>query len=152
MVKLMKTGNILYQEGKTFDLVEISLHGKEIRRMKGSSGNLLEIEALRYSRHSFDDMMFPWIKSNSDLTILNCKDFSVKDYKGIFGKQSDSSIALLVVCSQTGDKILTVTMSSEAQTLQYFEKGNLSPTPVDFKTAFPRRRIILYASRYSYGS
>ena len=138
MIKALRSGNMLVQEARTFDLVEITPHGKEARRLKGTPSPTLAVEALRSCRHSYDDTIFPWIKGSDDLGLINLKDFSVKEYKGVFSPNPDQGIPLIVVSSQSADRIFTVIISGESLIARYFEKGASSPETVDFKPTFPR--------------
>lgn len=143
MVKSLRSGNVLVQEARTFDLVEITPQGKEARRLKGVASPTLAIEALRSCRHSYDDTIFPWIKGSDDLGVINLKDFSVKEYKGVFSLNPDQGIPLIVVSSQSGDRYFIVIMSGESLIVRYFEKGSSSPETVDFKQTFPRSSLSL---------
>ena len=138
MVKALRSGNVLVQEARTFDLVEITPQGKETRRLKGSPSPMLAIEAMRSCRHSYDENVFPWIKGSDDLGLINLKDFSVKEYKGVFSLNPDQGIPLIVVSSQSGDRIFAVVMSGDTPVVRYFEKGASSPETLEFKSTFPR--------------
>ena len=142
MVKTLRNGNFIVQECKSYDIVEFSPQFKEMRRIKGVSGPILDNEAIRSCRHSHDEVTLPWIKGNGEISLITMKDFSMREVKNFFGKPEESVVPLLCVCSSTGDRAFGVSMvSQESVRLTYSEKS-ANPKYLELKDIFPKCSLL----------
>ena len=149
MVKTLRNGNFIVQECKSYDIVEISPQFKEMRRIKGIPGPILDNEAIRSCRHSHDENTLPWIKGNGDIALITMKDFSMREVKNFFGKTEESVIPLLCICSSNGEKAFGVSMvSQDSVRMTYFEKSS-NPKYLELKDIFPKCKRLLPKSASS---
>ncbi len=132
----------MVQESKTYDILELNPQQfKEMKRIKGVPGVLLENEAMRNSRHSLDENTLPWIKGDGQLSLITMKDFSMRDVKAFFGKESENEVLpMLSVCNSTGDKVFGVSLLADQVRTCYWEKGANS-RQIPLKELFPRCRF-----------
>lgn len=141
MVKSLRNGNFIVQESKTYDIVELSPQFKEMKRLKGIPGVVLENESMRSARHSNDEHTLPWIKGYGDVTIITIKDFSMKDIKDFFGTQDEPDlIPILALTSGSGDKLFGVALQQDKVKVCCWEKGS-SPKSNPLKEIFSRCRL-----------
>ena len=133
----------MVQESKTYDILELNPQAfKEMKRIKGVPGVLLENEAMRNCRHSHDESTLPWIKGDGQLSLITMKDFSMKDIKNFFGKETENDVLpMLCVCTSNGDKAFGVSLLIDQVRVCYWEKGSVSKQ-VSVKEVFLRCRSL----------
>ena len=124
-IKYLKNGNLLVHESKSYDLVEYSAANfKEIKRIKGIPGVGLDQEAMRTSRHSHDEGTLPWMKGNGDISLINMKDFSMREVLGFFGSNKDTDLLpMFSVASRAADKVFGVSFIKEEVKLCFYERS-----------------------------
>lgn len=145
LVKTLKNGNFIVQECRSYDIVELNSQFKEMRRLKGSPGVALENEAMRGSRHSHDEQTLPLIRGLCHLSLITMRDFSVKEVRDFFGKETESDLLpLLCLSSSTGDKAFGAALCQDAVRLCYWERSS-SPKYTPLKELFPRFGMVLSA-------
>lgn len=127
MVKCLRNGNILLQETKTNDLVELTTTLKEVRRIKGFPGVLLQNDSFRSSRHSHDEATLPWMKGSNMLSLVTMKDLSIKEVKNFFSQEGENDvIPLTAVCNAEGNKAFGTALLNGKMRICYWEKSSPS--------------------------
>lgn len=124
-MKCLRNGNVLLQDTKSNDLIELSSTLKEVKRMKGQSGVVLQNDVFRNARHSHDELFMPWIKGPGQLSLMAIKDFSMKEVKDFFCQEGETNvIPLTCVSNAEGDRLFGTSFSSGKMRLSVWERSS----------------------------
>lgn len=125
LIKCIRNGNILLQDTKSNDLIELSSTLKEFKRFKGYPGMLLQNDSFRSCRHSHDDNILPWMKGGNLLSLVTIKDLSMKEVKNFFSLENETDvIPLTTVCNPNADKIFGTSLYLGKMRISYWEKSS----------------------------
>lgn len=123
-IKTMKNGNFLVQEAKSNDICELSPTLKELKRLKGVPGVMLQNDAIKGSRHSYDDNYLPWVKGSNLISLITVKDLSMKEIKNFFGQDTETDIIpIMSISNAEGDKLFGTSICKGQMRLSYWEKS-----------------------------
>lgn len=143
MLKCLRNGNILLQDAKSNDLVELSATMKEVKRIKGQAGVVLQNDSFRNARHSHDEIILPWIKGGDSTSQISIKDLSLKEVKYFFNQDGETGvIPLTSVVAPDGDKMFGTSFLNGKMRLSVWEKSS-APKYYVLTDLFSNSRIAL---------
>ena len=140
-VKTMKNGDILVQEAKSNDIVELAPNLKELKRLKGVPGLMLQNDSIRNCRHSHDDSILPWVKGTNLISLITIKDLSMKEVKNFFGQEEETDIIpIMSICNSEGEKLFGTAISKGKMRLSFWEKST-SPRYFNLSELYPNSKL-----------
>jgi hypothetical protein len=97
---------------------------KEVKRLKGQSGIVLQNDSFRCARHSHDDSIIPWVRGENMVSLVTIRDLSMKEVKNFFGQENeDEVIPLICVCTSDGEKMFGTSLLKSKMRLSFWEKS-----------------------------
>lgn len=140
-IKTLKNGNFLVQEAKSNDICEMSPSFKELKRLKGIPGIMLQNDNIKGSRHSHDDAYLPWVKGSNMISLINVKDLSMKEIKNFFGQDTETDvIPIMSICNSDADKMFGTSICKGKMRLSFWEKSS-NPRYFNLNDLYPNGRI-----------
>lgn len=141
-IKTLKNGNFLVQEAKSNDICELSPSFKELKRLKGVTGVMLQNDNLKGSRHSHDDSYLPWVKGSNMISLINVKDLSMKEIKNFFGQETETDVVpIMSICNADADKMFGTSLCKGKMRLSFWEKSS-NPKYFNLNELYPNGRLI----------
>lgn len=114
----------MLQDTKSNDLIELTSTLKEVKRLKGQTGIVLQNDSFRCARHSHDETIIPWVRGDNLVSLVTMKDLSMKEVKQFYGQGHEVEVIPLVcLCNAEGDKMFGTSLLQSKMRLSYWEKS-----------------------------
>ena len=125
------------QDAKSNDIVELGPTLKELKRIKGVPGVMLQNDNIKSTRHSLDDSIMPWIKGCNLISLLTIKDLSMKEVRNFFGQETETDIIpIMGICNSDGEKVFGTSITNGKMRLSYWDKST-SPKYYNLSDIYP---------------